>query len=235
MAVGAHPDDVELFCGGTVAKMVGEGFEATILDLTRGEMGSFGNPEKRAAEARAAADILGTAGRVNLDLGDSALEETIPMRREVAAAIREHRPQIILAPHWEDQHPDHAAAGRTVREASLDARLVRLDLGHPPHAPGLVLFYPCHTPVHPTVVVDITGTFETKMEAIKAYSSQFDRESGGTGPPPVGIRDYIFHIESRCRHFGSLINRRYGEGFISPVTIEIEHPGLLLPPEQRIE
>ncbi len=228
VAFGAHPDDVELSCGGTLALLAAAGERTVIVDLTRGEMGSRGTPETRNQEAARAAEILGAAGRENLDLGDARLEVTLAARHRVAEVIRRHRPDLVLAPWGEDPHPDHAAAGRLVREAAFDARLAKLDLGHPPWAPGLILFYPGHRPVPPTVVVDISDFFPRKMEAVRAYRSQFPEEGRRSEVRPVGFDDYLWHIESRARHHGSLIEVRYAEGFVIPDPLPLRHPGLLL-------
>lgn len=229
LALGAHPDDVELYCGGTVSLLARAGHEVHLLDLTRGEMGSRGTPETRAAEASEAASILGVAGRSWLDLGDARLEVAPETRASLAGAYRRIRPDLVLAPWVEDRHPDHGAAGRLARAAAFDARLARLELGAPPFSPGLILHYPGHDYVAPTVVVEVTAAFEVKMAAIRAHRSQFPEEGLGGGPAPAGFRDYLWQIESRTRHYGSLIDRPYGEGFISWGPVALPDLAVLFP------
>ncbi len=223
MAVGAHPDDADLACGGTLAAAAAAGHRTVILDLTRGEMGSFGGPVLRRREARRAAGLLGAAARENLDLGDAALEATLPCRHLVAAAIRRHRPDLILAPHRDDRHPDHAAAGRIVRAAVFDARLASLDIAGRPFAVPRVLYYPAHDYVDPSLVVDITPFFRKKMAAMRAFASQFGPARGKRSVAPIGFDDYLWEIETRARHLGSLVGVKYGEGFLSVGPVKVSH------------
>lgn len=227
VAVGAHPDDVELGCGGTVALLAREGAAVTVVDLTRGEMSSAGTAATRAAEAVEAAAILGVT-RETLDLGDARLEANLPNRHAVARVLRRLRPDLILAPWEEDPHPDHAAAGGLVRAASFDARLSALDLGAPPFAPRLVLSFPGHVWVEPDVAVDITPVFEVKMAAVRAYRSQFPEGGRREGLRGVGTDDYLWTVEARARHAGSLVRGRYAEGFLHPGPVAVPHPGVLL-------
>lgn len=235
MAVGAHPDDVELFCGGTMVLAAGGSMRTVIVDLTRGEKGTFGSWEIRAEEAKRAADILGVECRENLDLGDAVLENSLRSRHLLAAAYRKHKPDIVLAPFWEDRHPDHAAAGNIARCAAFDSRLGGLDLGLPPFAPSLMLYYPGHDFVKPTTVVDIGEFFRTKMDAILAYESQFPAGGRRSGVRPVGTDDYPRFIETRCRHYGSMAACSYGEGFISPGPFRISRLSSLIPEGEDIE
>jgi bacillithiol biosynthesis deacetylase BshB1 len=215
LAVGTHPDDVELFCGGTVALLADRGLPVVIADLTRGEMASRGSPAEREEEAAEGARVLGACRRVNLDLGDARLVVSLENRHRLARLLREVRPAIILAPWREDPHPDHAAAGRLVEESCFDARLAGLAPDLPPFAPELVLFYPGHTYREPSLVTDVTSTFARKMEAVRAHRSQFGPGAAPRTAAPVGFDDYPWQVESRCRHYGSLVNRPYGEGFVS--------------------
>ena len=214
LAFGAHPDDTELCVGGTLIKLKSLGYKTGIVDLTQGEMGSRGDSKTRLKEAARAAEILDIDCREALDLGDGRLDEDLYQKRlPIATLIRKFRPVLILAPYQGDRHPDHAAAGRLVERACFDARLIKLDLGYPIHSPTAVLYYPLHDYIEPTLVVDISDVFSRKMEAIKAYESQFYAPVGNNEHTPVGISNYIFHIESRSRFYGSLINVDYGEAF----------------------
>jgi bacillithiol biosynthesis deacetylase BshB1 len=234
LAIGAHPDDVALGAGGFLLRMGALGYSCGIVDLTRGELGSRGTPQIRAQEAEAAAGILGIKVRRNLDLGDGHLEVNLSNRHTLARAIREFRPTFLVGPYFDDKHPDHAAAGRLMKCASYDARMPKLDLGLPPHSCRLLLYYPCHIYVHPSLVVDITPYFEQKMAAVRAYRSQFGAAEGVPSPDYVhiGISDYIHHMEARCGHFGSLVGVSYGEGFFCQDPLLIGDPYGLLPGER---
>lgn len=225
LAFGAHPDDVELCIGGILIKSKMNGYRVCVIDLTRGEMGSRGDWKTRQEEAARAAKVLGIDYRECLDLGDNYLDiDPIKKRSSIARMIRRFRPRVVLSPHKEDRHPDHAAAGSLVERACFDARLSRLDLGHPPYAPISILYYPLHEYVEPTFIVDISDVFSKKMEAIKAYKSQFSSPLPTHEYRPIGISDYLFHIESRSRFYGSLIDVEYGEALCSALPLKIDDP-----------
>jgi bacillithiol biosynthesis deacetylase BshB1 len=215
LIVGAHPDDVECGVGGIAALMGSQDVPFTVVDLTRGEMGSRGTPEERAREATAAAKLLGARSRETLDLGDCSLEDSVENRRRVASVIRAHRPRIVFAPFWQDLHNDHAAAGLIVRNSALYCSLSKFDDPNPPHKPALFLYYLLHNFYPPSLIVDITTVFDRKLAAIKEYKSQFSKTAEQYGVEPVGIGDYLFHLESRSRYFGSLANVGYGEPLVS--------------------
>ncbi len=232
LAIGAHPDDVELGMGGFLLHMKALGYTTGIVDLTRGEMGSRGTPEIRAKEAEAAGRLLGVSVRKNLDLGDGHLELNLANRHALAYALRELKPTFIVGPYFNDKHPDHAAAGAIMKAASYDARMAKLELGLglPPHSCRMLLHYPCHIYVTPSLVVDITPYLEQKMAAVRAYKSQFGESNADYDSDYVhiGITDYILHIKSRCGHFGSLIGVSYGEGFFCQDPLRVHDPYYLL-------
>jgi hypothetical protein len=137
--------------------------------------------------------------------------------------IRKLKPTFIVGPYFVDKHPDHQATGLLIKKAVFDARLTKLELGHPPHSVRRVFYYPAHIYFTPSFVVDISGSFEQKMETIRAYASQFSEKYAKEMDKdfrPVGFTDYIFQIESRNRHFGALIGKKYGEGFLMEDIIE---------------
>ena len=147
------------------------------MDLTRGEMGTRGTPERRAAEAGEAARILGARFRANLDLGDGDLRTDRPAQRLVVDAVRRARPRLVLAPLLLDRHPDHVRASRLVADAAWYAGLSKLETGLPPHRPDQVVFYAAYVLVTPTFLVDVSATFATKIAALRAYRSQFHDEN----------------------------------------------------------
>ncbi len=216
LAIGAHPDDVELGAGGLLLRMGKQGYSTGIVDLTRGEMGSRGTPEIRAQEAETAAKILGAKTRRNLDLGDGRLEVNLHNRHALAKVVRQLKPTFLIGPYFDDKHPDHAAAGMLMRQASYDARMKKLDLGIAPHSVHIMFHYPCHIYINPSIVVDITPYFERKQEAVMAYKSQFSLSPENGYYPEyvhIGITNYIKHTKARCGHFGSMVGVNYGEGF----------------------
>jgi bacillithiol biosynthesis deacetylase BshB1 len=211
---GAHPDDVEWGAGGSLLLMKEQGLQVALVDLTAGEMGSRGTPEERAAEAKAAAGFAGASARENLLLPDCGLVDTPETRRLIAGTIRRHRPRIVMAPYWEDRHPDHAAAGAMVRNSALFCTLRKLDSEHAPHKPELFLYYLLHNYEKPAFVIDISGVYERKLELLRLHETQFSKTAEERGLVPQGMNDYLFGLESRDRFFGSLIGCAHGEAFV---------------------
>jgi bacillithiol biosynthesis deacetylase BshB1 len=207
---GAHPDDVEWGVGGLTLLLRDRGISFAIVDLTNGEMGSRGTAEERRIEADSAASFLG-ATRENLNLPDCGVVDSPENRRVIASVIRRHHPKIVVAPLWEDRHPDHAAAGLIVRNSRLFCALKTLDDANPPCKPGAFLFYPIHKFHQPTFVVDTSPVFERKLDLLRIYNSQFAPTAG----------DYLFGLESRDRYYGSLIGAHHGEALVSDQPIRL--------------
>jgi bacillithiol biosynthesis deacetylase BshB1 len=225
LSIGAHPDDAELGSAGFLIEMKKKGYRVGVLDLTRGEMGTRGTVVERMSEAETAAKILGLDIRENLELPDGLVTDSIENRQQLARMLRKLKPHFVVGPYFVDKHPDHEAAGRLIKSAVFDARLKKLDLKLPPHSVRAVFYYPSHLYFTPSFVVDISGSFDKKMEVIQAYVSQFIRKKGvDKNFRPIGISDYLFQIESRNRHFGSLIGKKYGEGFLMEGIIEVSDP-----------
>jgi bacillithiol biosynthesis deacetylase BshB1 len=215
-AVFAHPDDAELTCGGTLALEAARGRRIALVDLTRGESGSRGTPETRAAEAEAAARILGVAHRESLGLPDSRLVAAPDARDVVVEALRRLRPRLVLLPHWEQRHPDHTAASRLVYDAWFVSGLrnYRPELGAA-FRPAKLVYVPAVTePVEapPSFVVDVTPVWETKLQALEAFASQFRPPQGDAPNPLDGFRAAA---ELSARRAGQRIGVTYGEGFVT--------------------
>jgi bacillithiol biosynthesis deacetylase BshB1 len=213
--VCAHPDDAELVMGGTIAREAARGRRVAIVDLTRGESGSRGTPETRAAEADEAARILGVAHRESLGLPDARLSVVPEHKDPLVEAIRRLRPRVVLLQHWEQRHPDHANASRIVYEASFLAGLrnYRPDLG-PAFRPTKLVYALRVTEAsegRPTFVVDVTDFWETKLRAIAAFASQFTPAAGERGP--LALDRFHDAVEISGRRHGQRIGVRYGEGF----------------------
>jgi len=216
-AICAHPDDAELVMGGTLAREAARGRAVALVDLTRGEAGSRGTPEIRAREAEEAARILGVAHRESLQLPDARLASTPEQKDVLVEALRRLKPRVVLLQHWEQRHPDHAAASRLVYEASFLAGLknYRPDLGEA-HRP-LRLAYAATTTettdIAPTFVVDITSTWETKLKAIRAFASQF--AASGAEAVQLPFDRFREAVELAARRQGQRVGVEFGEGFVT--------------------
>jgi N-acetylglucosamine malate deacetylase 1 len=220
---GSHPDDVEWGAGGTILKLKATGASFGIVDLTRGEMGSRGTSEERDKEAQDAASWMGASFRENLDLPDCGIIDSVENRQRIASVIRRHRPKLVLAPYWEDRHPDHAATGTLIRNAGVYCTLKKLNDPNPPHKPSAYLYYLLHHFTHPSVVVDISEVYQHKLKLLRMHVSQFAKTAEGFGVLPLGMNDYLFGMESRDRFFGSLIRVHHGEAFVSEIPLKLNN------------
>lgn len=229
LAVGAHPDDVEIACGGYLAAAVRQGYRTGIVDLTRGEMGTKGNPEIRAAEAAAGARLLGAAFRVNLGLPDSRVLDDPVAATRLAAVIRQARPTLLLGHHAQDRHPDHRGANALTQRAAFYAALRKLEIGGLPfHPVDRLLYFPINEELAPSFVVDVSATWETKLAAIKAHVSQFGAGTAEIDRRFFGKDDYLRAFEDRARAMGNLIGAAYGEGFVLLDALAVPDPVALL-------
>ncbi|MBI2407787.1 MAG: bacillithiol biosynthesis deacetylase BshB1 [Gemmatimonadetes bacterium] len=223
LAFAPHPDDAELLCGGTLAKLAREGRRTAIVDLTRGEMGTRGSVEIRAAEAAQAAQVLGLAVRENLGLPDSGLENTPANRTLIAKVIRRLRPQVVIAPAPKGRHPDHRIAAEMIRDGCFLAGVRKTDPASEPHRPRKLLHAIAYREDHqkPTFVVDISADFETKLRAVACYASQFEGviQAGEVYPNGEPLADIIRH---QSAHYGSLIRCAYGEPFWTQETMRVD-------------
>lgn len=212
---GAHPDDVELSAGGTVAKCVKDGLRAGIVDLTRGEMGTRGTPQIRKREAQNAAKALGASFRIQLDFQDGNLQTGREQELEIISLLRTHRPKLVVAPWPDDRHPDHTRTGRIVTEASFYAGLRALETGLAAHRPQTVLYYLQNYMIPPSFIVDVSHTWKKKMKAVYAFKSQFHDPSSNEPATFISDPKFLGMIDARGRHFGALINVEYGEAFVT--------------------
>jgi bacillithiol biosynthesis deacetylase BshB1 len=210
VCVGAHPDDVEIGMGGTIAGMVRSGLEVAIVDITDGEPTPAGTPEKRAAEALSAARTLGVETRVTLTQPNRYLFDTLEARTELAEVIRELRPRVLFVPFAEDAHPDHVAASQIALAARFYAKLTKTDMKGDPHYPARVYHYMA---VHmrlvrsPSFVIDISEDLSTKIAALAEYRSQFVENEKNVGVMPL--------IEQMAAMWGGMIRTSAGEPFFS--------------------
>jgi N-acetylglucosamine malate deacetylase 1 len=215
LAIAAHPDDAELGCGGSLLMAVRKGLSVAIADLSAGEMSSRGSVTSRQAESDHAARILGLKERRNLGIPDTKIgESSSHSRAALIALIRETRPRIVLAPYWEDRHPDHEAAGRLVKEACFFAGVAKVGVGEP-YRPTWLFYYMLSYPFKPAFVLDITDVWERKMEAIKAYKTQFQSSQDGL-QTAISEPGFLKFVEARAIWFGAMIGAGYGEPYYTP-------------------
>lgn len=223
LAFAAHPDDVELAAGGTIAKMVKQGKRVGIIDLTRGQLGSRGTPDDRAEEAAASARILGIAVRENLGMQDGFFQNDRDHQEMIIQKIRQYRPDLVLANAPEDRHPDHGRAAALVSESAFYSglRKIATRLNGEPQShwrPRVVYHYIQDRHHKPDVVVDISDEFETRVNAIKAFKTQFYDPKSQEPQTPISSREFIDFLEGRAREFGRIIGVEFGEGFIAQRT-----------------
>jgi N-acetylglucosamine malate deacetylase 1 len=227
LAVFAHPDDAELLCGGALARSVDRGERVGILDLTRGELGSRGTPEVRAAEAAEAARVLGVELRRNAGFPDGSLADDHGTRRRLAAFLRELRPRVVVT-HWgQGRHPDHRAASALVTSAAFLAGLRNLEAEGIPFRPEKVVYATAfrEDAPPPTFVVDVTTTLDRKLEAIASYRSQFDGVAGMGEVFPAGDRPLLDQVRAHLAVAGSRIRVAAGEPFVTHETMVLSTLG----------
>ena len=234
LAFGAHADDVELACGGTLIKLADLGYKTGVIALTRGEMATRGSAEIRAQEFAASAEIMGLAAKQMLDIPDARVEVTWQNKLKMIEALRAHRPRIVFAPYWIDRHPDHEQTSRLVREAAYLAGLKKLETGQPSFRPYKVIYYQSRFEFTPSFIVDISDWHEQKMKAIMAYQSQFhsgDQAESGSEETLIGRPEFLDRIATRDKQYGAYIGVKYGEPFLVREAIKIEDPVEFFGPE----
>jgi bacillithiol biosynthesis deacetylase BshB1 len=242
LAIGAHPDDAELGCGGTLALLARAGRRVGLLHLTAGEAGSRGSAEERRREAEAAAAALGAATLAFLDWGDGGLRSGAGEEDALIAELRRLRPELVLGPTPADRHPDHGRAHRLVADACFYAGLARRGAGSP-HRPAALFSYMQHDLFTPTFVVDVSSVWAQKERALDCYESQLHqpRGTGAAGdaaaaPAPatkVSSPEFRLAVAGRAQHFGLLIGAAYGEPFWSPLPLAVRDPLGILPTGPR--
>jgi N-acetylglucosamine malate deacetylase 1 len=213
LAIAAHRDDVEQTCGGTLLRMRSIGVSTAILDLTQGEAGTRGSAAERAAEAAAAARILGAGWREALDIPDGRVENTWENRLKIVEVLRRVRPRVVILPYWTGRHPDHYTTATVGYEACFLSGLARVETGTAPHRPFKILYASLYADVRPSFVVDITPFIEDRHRALMAYQSQYANQTAGAGlfVPEEEIRERTF---AEARHYGLLAGVRYAEPFV---------------------
>lgn len=224
LAFAAHPDDVELSCAGTLMAQKKKGHKIGIVDLTRGELGTRGTAETRDQEAKDSAAILGLDVRENLDLGDGFFEESKEHLIAIIGAIRKYKPNILLANAIRDRHPDHARAAKLVERAAFLSGLVKIKDEHnqEPHRPKIILNYIQDRWIEPDIVVDITAHYTRKIEAIKAFKTQFFDPKSSEPETPISASNFFDYLEGRAREFGRFAQTDFAEGFTKSKALPID-------------
>jgi len=215
LALSPHPDDVELCCGGLIAKMSEKGYRIGIVDLTRGELGTEGTGEIRTQEATHAAKILGVEIRENMDLGDCKLSSGFDEAIRLADVIRQYRPSVLIAPYGDEHHPDHAVGRYLADKADFFAKLKKIQTRHEVHQVGMVVYYMLHKSFDPSFVVDVTECYRKKLEAIKAYNSQMELI--------LGVEGLLRSVELRDQFYGSKVGVKYAEPFFCCI-LKVDDP-----------
>lgn len=230
LAIFSHPDDAELSVAGTLLKLKAQNYRTGILDMTRGEMGTRGTPEQRAQEAQDAAKVMQLDVRLNLALPDGHVQVDEESRTKLVRIIRTLKPKIVFTQMEDDPHPDHAATSRLVRESARLASMRRYDEAHGQESVKMPMI--AHSiysrRVLPSFIVDISDFLDGKMEAIRAHSSQFYRAESNEPLTRISARNFLSEIESRARHYGSLINATAGEAFYVREALNVDDPVALL-------
>jgi N-acetylglucosamine malate deacetylase 1 len=229
LAIGVHPDDVELSCAGTLAVEKKNGKTTGIIDLTQGELGTRGTIETRYEEAAAAAKVLKVDVRENLKMADGFFENNEANQKKIINVLRKYQPEIILCNAPEDRHPDHGRSAAMVNDAAFLSGLMRIEtfdengILQKPWRPKYVLHYIQDRYLKPDFVVDITDGMEEKMASIKAYKTQFyDPTSNNQNQTYISTPQFLDSVIARAAMFGKMIGVKFGEGFISKKTIGIK-------------
>ena len=218
LAIGAHPDDVELGCGGTVAKLISEGKTVAIVDLTQGELGTRGTNFTRAEEAANSAKILGISSRENLKMKDGFLTNSEEHRLQIVKIIRKYQPEIVLANAIDDRHPDHAKAAKLVSDACFLSGLVKIETvskgeNQKPWRPKQIFHYIQWKNIAPDFVIDISNFMEKKIEACLAFKTQFYDPNSTEPMTPISTKDFLESLTYRAQDLGRLSGVQFAEGF----------------------
>ena len=228
LAIGAHPDDVELGCGGTIAKLISEGKKVAILDLTEGELGTRGTNETRAIEAKNAAEILGISARENLKMKDGFLINSEEYQLRIIKAIRTYQPEIVFCNAVDDRHPDHAKAAKLATDACFLSGLIKIETEESGKKqekwrPKQVFHYIQWKNLEPDFVIDISGFLDKKIESCLAYKTQFYDPTSTEPTTPISSKSFLDSITYRAQDLGRLAGVEHAEGFTTEKTLALKN------------
>ena len=228
LAIGAHPDDVELGCGGTIAKLISEGKKVAILDLTEGELGTRGTNETRAIEAKNAGEILGISARENLKMKDGFLVNSEEYQLRIIKAIRTYQPEIVFCNAVDDRHPDHAKAAKLASDACFLSGLIKIETEESGKKqekwrPKQVFHYIQWKNIEPDFVIDISGFLDKKIESCLAYKTQFYDPTSTEPTTPISSKSFLDSITYRAQDLGRLAGVEHAEGFTTEKTLALKN------------
>ena len=228
LAIGAHPDDVELGCGGTIAKLISEGKKVAILDLTQGELGTRGTNETRAIEAKNAGEILGISARENLKMKDGFLVNSEEYQLRIIKAIRTYQPEIVFCNAVDDRHPDHAKAAKLASDACFLSGLIKIETEESGKKqekwrPKQVFHYIQWKNLEPDFVIDISGFLDKKIESCLAYKTQFYDPTSTEPITPISSKSFLDSITYRAQDLGRLAGVEHAEGFTTEKTLALKN------------
>ena len=228
LAIGAHPDDVELGCGGTIAKLISEGKKVAILDLTEGELGTRGTNETRAIEAKNAGEILGISARENLKMKDGFLVNSEEYQLRIIKTIRTYQPEIVFCNAVDDRHPDHAKAAKLASDACFLSGLIKIETEESGKKqekwrPKQVFHYIQWKNLEPDFVIDISGFLDKKIESCLAYKTQFYDPTSTEPTTPISSKSFLDSITYRAQDLGRLAGVEHAEGFTTEKTLALKN------------
>lgn len=229
LAIGVHPDDVELSASGTILKHIALGKTVGVLDLTRGELGSRGSAELRTEEANKSASILGLSVREQLNMADGFFENNESHQKQIIHIIRKYQPEIILCNAVSDRHPDHGRAAKLTADACFYSGLSKVETRvddneiQPTWRPKAIYHYIQDNFIEPDFVIDITAQMDKKMESIMAFSSQFFDPNSKEAETPISSKNFMEYVKAKGSVFGRAINCDYAEGFTVNRYIGVEN------------
>ena len=232
LVFAAHPDDAELSMGGTIAKLTSNQVKVGMIDLTRGEMGTRGSAEARQKEAFQAAIVLKAAVRENLHMTDGDIQNNKENLMKIIMTIRKYRPKIIFAPYFNDRHPDHIDTSKLIKRAMFSTGLAKVktfnkEVSQEAYRPQKLYYYMQTYTFEPSLIVDVTESFEIKMKAIKCYSTQFHNPKSTEPETFISRPEFINYIESRSQFYGFQIGKHFGEPFFCEEKIEFDFSNIL--------
>lgn len=234
LAFGAHPDDIELTCAGTIIKLSRMGYKTGVISMTGGELGTRGNADIRRQEFADAGEIMGLALHKMLDIADGNVALTLDNKMKVIREIREYRPKIVFAPYWKVRHPDHGHTSHLVRESAFFAGLKKIDTGQEAYRPYKIIYYPGRFEFKPSFIVDVSDCHEQKVKAIQAYKSQFhnpEKDKYGDAETNISTPEFLDAIVTRAKQYGSYIGVAYGEPFLVREPMRLDDPVRFFGPE----
>jgi len=223
LAIGVHPDDIELGCGGTLLKHMALWHAVGLCDLTQGELGTRWSAETRLAEATKAKDILGISVRENLNMADGYFQHNEENINKLVRIIRKYQPEIVLANAPQDRHPDHGRAAKLIADACFYAWLIKIDTQQEARRPKAVYHYIQDQNLTADFVVDITPYMDQKIQAVLAYQSQFYNAESDEPETPISSKEFLESVKAKNISYGRPIGAHYGEWFIANRTLGVDN------------